>query len=100
MIADYAAQVGGIDVGVAVTDLQTGETISVGGNVLHKTGCMINMFGLLAAVDEFQAGRASPDGVEYSIKKGIGGSYPPEVHALPGQRLRHLHRRACSGRAS
>ncbi len=68
-----------IDVGVAVTDLVTGETLSINGNVTHKTGCVINLFALLAAVDQFQAGNASPSGLEYSIKKGIGGSYPPEV---------------------
>ncbi len=78
-IRDYSAQVGGIDVAVAVTDVQTGKTISVNGNVLHKTGCTINMFALLAAVDRFQAGVASPDGLWYPINKGIGGSYPPEV---------------------
>ncbi|MDP9180164.1 MAG: class A beta-lactamase-related serine hydrolase [Chloroflexota bacterium] len=78
-IADYEAQVGGIDVGVAVSDLVTGETLSVNGNSAHKTGCVINLFALLAAVDQFQAGDASPSGLEYSIKKGIGGSYPPEV---------------------
>jgi Beta-lactamase enzyme family len=78
-ISDYEAQVGGIDVGVAVTDLVTGETLSVNGNTAHKTGCVINLFGLLVAVDQFQAGNASPSGLEYSIKKGIGGSYPPEV---------------------
>jgi len=78
-IVSYDAEVGGIDVAVAVTDLQNGETISVGGNVLHRTGCVINMFALLGAVSEFQAGNASPSGLGYSIKKGIGGSYPPEV---------------------
>jgi hypothetical protein len=78
-IVAYDAEVGGIDVAIAVTDLQNGETISVGGNVLHRTGCVINLFALLAAVDQFQAGNASPDGLGYSIKKGIGGSYPPEV---------------------
>jgi hypothetical protein len=77
-IADYAASTG-TDVGISVTDIQTGETISVNGNVPHKTGCVINMFGLLAAVDEFAHGNATPSGLEYSIKKGIGGSYPPEV---------------------
>jgi Beta-lactamase enzyme family len=77
-IAAYSAQ-GGIDVGVAVTDLQTGETISVNGNTAHKTGCVIHLFGLLAAVNEFQAGNASPSSMAWSIKKGIGGSYPPEV---------------------
>jgi hypothetical protein len=77
-IAEYESA-NAIDVGVAVTDLVTGETLSVNGNVAHKTGCVINLFALLAAVDQFQAGNASPSGLEYSIKKGIGGSNPPEV---------------------
>ena len=75
----YSAEVGGIEVAVAVTDLQTGETVSVNGNTPHRTGCTINMFALLAAVGEFQAGNAGPDAVAYSITRGIGGSYPPEV---------------------
>jgi len=78
-IETYAAQVGGIDVAVAVTDIQTGQTISVNGNVLHRTGCTINLFALLAAVGEFEAGRADPSQVARSIRVGIGGSYPPEV---------------------
>jgi hypothetical protein len=78
-IDGYSAEVGGIDVGIAVTDLLTNETVSVGGNGPHKTGCVINLYGLFAAAGEFQAGNASPSGMEYSIKKGIGGSYPPEV---------------------
>lgn len=78
-IEAYRERVGGIDVAVAVTDLQTGETISVGGNDLHKTGCTINMFALFAAVGEFEAGRADPQDVAYNIRVGIGGSYPPEV---------------------
>jgi hypothetical protein len=78
-IQAYDADVGGVDVAIAVTDLQNGETISVGGNALHRTGCVINLFALLGAVDQFQAGNASPDRLGYSIKKGIGGSYPPEV---------------------
>jgi hypothetical protein len=77
-ISDYESRVG-LDVALAVTDFQTGETISINGNVAHKTGCVINLFALLAAVDQFQSGDASPSGLEYSIKKGIGGSYPPEV---------------------
>ncbi len=81
-ITAYGAEVGGIDVGVAVTDLQTGQTISIGGNVPHKTGCTINMFALLAAVSEFQAGNASPSWVSYSIRRGVGGSYPPEVRSF------------------
>ncbi len=78
-IDDYSEQVGGVDVGIAVTDLQTNETISINGNILHKTGCTINLFAFLAAVSEFQAGRASPWDLSESISHGIGGSYPPEV---------------------
>lgn len=78
-IEAYRAEVGRIEVAVAVTDLQTGQTISVGGNDVHRTGCTINMFALLAAVGEFEAGRASPGQVSYAIKSGIGGSYPPQV---------------------
>lgn len=77
-IDTYKAQTG-TDVAIAVTDLVTGEVISINGNDAHKTGCVINLFALLAAVDEFEQGNASPSGLEYSIKKGIGGSYPPEV---------------------
>jgi hypothetical protein len=71
-------------VAIAVTDLQTGETISVGGNNIHRTGCTINMFALFAAVGEFQAGRADPDSVAYSINVGIGHSFPPQVYRLLG----------------
>ncbi|GAG45722.1 unnamed protein product, partial [marine sediment metagenome] len=78
-ITAYRVQVGSIEVAVAVTDLQTGETISVGGNDVHKTGCTINLFALLAAVGEFEAGRADPQSVAYNIRVGIGGSYPPQV---------------------
>ncbi|MBI1886191.1 MAG: serine hydrolase [Chloroflexi bacterium] len=78
-IEAYSAQVGGIDVAIAVTDLQTGETISIDGNVLHRSACTINMFALYAATDLFQAGAARPEDVAYSIRIGIGDSYPPEV---------------------
>jgi hypothetical protein len=78
-IADYSDDVGGIDAAVTVTDLQDGQTTSVNGNTVHRTGCTINMFALLAIVSEFQAGKADPAAVVYNVRKGIGGSYPPEV---------------------
>lgn len=81
-IDEYAAAVGGIDAAIVVTDMQTGETISVNGNVPHRTGCTIMMFALLATVDEFQAGRASPDQVAYNISRGIGGSFPPATRGF------------------
>lgn len=78
-IESYSQLAGGIDVGVAVTDLQTGETLSINGNSLHRTGCTINLFALLAATDLFQSGGADPGDVWYSVRTGIGSSYPPEV---------------------
>jgi hypothetical protein len=81
-IEAYQGQVGRIEVAIAVTDLQTGETISVDGNDMHKTGCTINMFALFAAVGEFQAGRANPQSVASNIRVGIGESYPPQVYRL------------------
>jgi hypothetical protein len=78
-IGDYQSQVGGIDVAIAVTDLQTGESISIGGNDAHRTGCTINMFALFAIVDRFQDGQADPASVTANIASGIGGSFPPEV---------------------
>ena len=83
-IEAYAAQAGGIDVAIAVTDLQTGEVISVGGNDIHRTGCTMNMFALFAAVGEFQAGRADADSVAYNVNVGIGHSFPPQVYRLMG----------------
>ena len=78
-ITDYQAQVGTIDVSLAVTDLQTGETISIGGNAAKRTGCTINMFALFAIVDRFQDGEGDPASVSANVASGIGGSFPPEV---------------------
>ncbi|MCH8814760.1 MAG: serine hydrolase [Chloroflexi bacterium] len=81
-ITTYQSQVGGIDVAVAVTDLQTGETISIGGNNPQRTGCTINMFALFAVVDRFQSGQANPEAVSANIASGIGGSFPPQVRVF------------------
>ena len=78
-IAAYNGQVGGIEVAIAVTDLQTGETISVEGNRAQRTGCTINMFALLAITKAFEAGQGDPSWVTYSVESGIGGSFPPDV---------------------
>ncbi|HZP26277.1 MAG TPA: serine hydrolase [Dehalococcoidia bacterium] len=78
-VETYSEAEGGIDVAIAVTDVQTGQTLSISGNVLHRTGCTINLFALLAATERFQAGAADPGDYAYSIRVGIGSSYPPEV---------------------
>ena len=81
-IETYRTLAGDIEVAIAVTDLQTNQTISVNGNVAQRTGCTINMFALFAAVDEFQSGRANPSTVASNITAGIGHSYPPQVKQL------------------
>jgi beta-lactamase class A len=77
-VSDYLASTG-TEVGVAVTDLQTGQTLSVNGNRPQRTGCTIHQFALYAAVSQFQAGNAAPTDMSWSIQSGIGNSYPPEV---------------------
>ncbi len=42
---------------VAVTDLQTGETISVNGDVPHLSGCVMNLFVILQVARDLEAGR-------------------------------------------
>lgn len=69
----------GIDIAMAVTDLQSGQTIEVNGMHSHITGCVINLFAFLTVVGEFEAGRASPVGLEDLISKGINQSSPPQV---------------------
>jgi hypothetical protein len=78
-IDDYLASTG-VEVGLAVTDLQTGQTLSINGNRPQRTGCTIHQFALYAAVSQFQAGNSSPSDMSWSIQSGIGNSYPPEVY--------------------
>jgi beta-lactamase class A len=42
---------------VAVTDLQTGETVSVNGDVQRLSGCVMNLFVILQVVRDLQDGR-------------------------------------------
>jgi hypothetical protein len=47
----------GLNVAVAITDLQTGETVDVNGHDVRLPGCTINLFALFATVQTLQAGR-------------------------------------------
>jgi beta-lactamase class A len=49
---------------VAVTDLETGETASVNGNRKQLGGCSMNLFVLLQATVDMQAGRYPPETVD------------------------------------
>lgn len=54
-LADAIAS-SGIDAAVAITDLQTGETIDVHGSENRLPGCTVNLFVLLQVVIDLQAG--------------------------------------------
>jgi hypothetical protein len=69
----------GANLAIAVTDLQTGERISVGGNEIHRTGCVANFFGLLSLVDYLDSNEADPDPYEANVLQGISGSLPHHV---------------------
>lgn len=47
----------GINTAVAITDLQTGESIDYNGNDTRLPGCTVNLFVLMKVVTELQAGR-------------------------------------------
>lgn len=65
--SDLAALVDGYavpgDYAVAVTDLQTGETLSVNGDRRQLAGCIVNLFVLMAATQELEDGRLSESAV-------------------------------------
>ena len=63
-------------VAVAVTDLQTGETISVNGNRQQFTGCTMNLFALMQAVVDLQNGQYDESRVGELISATIYGSNP------------------------
>jgi beta-lactamase class A len=61
---------------VAVTDLQTGETISVNGDRQQFTGCTMNLFALMQAVVDLQNGQYEESRVGDLIAATIYGSNP------------------------
>ena len=64
------------DAAVAVTDLQTGETISVNGSRQQYTGCTINLFALMQAVRDVENGLYPESYVGDLIAATIYGSNP------------------------
>lgn len=70
------------DSAVAVTDLQTGETIDVNGNVPHHAGCSINFFVLLSVVMDLEQGRYPESYVGDLIARTIYSSNPITARTL------------------
>lgn len=66
----------------AVTDLQTGHTLSVNGDRPQPGGCVMNFFVLLAAMREVQDGRLALEDVDSLIRQTIWSSNPVTAHAL------------------
>lgn len=72
----------GLNAAVAITDLQTGETIDINGNDVRLPGCTINLFALIAAVQTLQDGRYPEAGAGNLIGGTINRSDPITARRL------------------
>jgi hypothetical protein len=72
----------GINAAVAVTDLQTGESISVAGDDVRLPGCTINFFVLLSVVLDLQIGRYPEAQVGELIAATVWSSNPHTARQL------------------
>jgi beta-lactamase class A len=72
----------GIDAAVAVTDLQTGESINVNGDEPRHAGCTLNWFVLLSNVVDIQNGTTPENEVGSLISRTIYGSNPVTAQDL------------------
>jgi hypothetical protein len=81
-IAAFTQRVGG-NFAVAVTDLQTGETVHVNGDDRNRVpGCTMNFFVLLSVVRDLQAGLYPESEVGRFIAQTIWASDPGTGHYL------------------
>lgn len=60
--------------GIAVTDLQTGQAIRVNGSRAQRAGCLTNLFVIIEAVREVQAGAIPLETVDGLIRQTIWAS--------------------------
>jgi hypothetical protein len=72
----------GVNAAVAVTDLQTGESIDVKGDDPRQAGCTANWFVLLSNVIDLQMGRYPEGDVGDLIARTIYGSNPITAREL------------------
>jgi len=77
-----AIEESGINAAVAVTDLQTGESIDVNGDDPRHAGCTLNWFVLLSNVIDVQEGRYPESEVASLISRTIWGSNPVTARDL------------------
>jgi hypothetical protein len=71
-----AIDASGFDIAIAVTDLQTGETIGVREFEPRLTGCTINVMVLIQATLDMQAGLLSREQVDWTLREVIRWSEP------------------------
>lgn len=62
------------DFAFAVTDLQTGEHISIHGDRMQRAACVMNLFAIIAALRDVQAGFFPLDDVDALIRRTIYAS--------------------------
>jgi beta-lactamase class A len=67
---------------VSVTDLQTGETISVNGSRRQLAACTIKIPIMIAVAQDIESGRYSADEVVELVKAAMGPSYTPPAREL------------------
>lgn len=72
------------EISVAVTDLQTGELVGVQGHVLRYSGCVLNLFVLLAIMREVEAGNLPLALVGEDVRETIRNSNPVTARHLYG----------------
>ena len=80
-ITAFQQRVGG-NFAVAVTDLQTGETVHVNGESLRIPGCTLNFFVLLQTVRDLEAGRYPEPAAGDLIARTVYYSNPATAHYL------------------
>ena len=81
-VAAFQQRVGG-NFAVAVTDLQTGETVHVNGDDGNRIpGCTLNFFVLLSVVQDLQAGLYPESDVGRLIAQTVWASDPGTAHRL------------------
>jgi beta-lactamase class A len=67
---------------IAVTDLQTGETIGAGHDRVQLSGCVMNLFAIVAALQDVDAGRYPLSEVDATIRQTIWASDATAARSL------------------
>jgi len=80
-VDSFAQQRGG-NFAVAVTDLQTGQTVSVNGDSVRLPGCTMNFFVLLQVAKDLQAGQYPESEVGAQIAQTVWASDAAMAHKL------------------